>query len=181
MKPTLNDLRTLPDFAPKYRWDVRFVTFPTITPISVGFALPDPNRLNIQCISSDVPKRSGKSFDVTIRGFTVLSPGIWTVSGTIKLTLIETVDNVVLNYLENWAEATWAMLTGVSQSKVDCSAHVILTRMDRSDLPVRRYDIQRAFLQEYDPGADLDEKSDTINPTMTLAYDSFIESDIRGA
>ena len=169
MRPTLDQIRGLPDFASLYRWELIFDRFPT------GIAAPGTEALNLRCVSSTLPKVTGATFPMIIRGQETINPGRWNTSGTITLTFVETVDNLVLNFITSWRQAVWAMNTGVGLTKVELLAVIRLVRMNRSDVRIREYKLE-AFPSDYDTGGDLAAEGDTINPTLTLAYDRFDET-----
>jgi hypothetical protein len=169
MRPQLDQIRGLPDFASLYRWNLIFDKFPT------GIAAPNSEALNLRCVSATIPKVTGATFPLIIRGQETINPGRWNTSGTITLTFIETVDNVVLNFIQNWRSAVWAMNTGVGVTKAELLAIIRLERLDRSDNRIREYKLE-AFISDYEPGGDLAAEGDTISPTITLAYDRFDET-----
>jgi len=173
MRPTLEQIRSLPDWASRYRWNLIFDSFPT------GITAPSTDRLNFQCVSAGVPKKTGGTFETSLRGWTLINPGIWKTSGTITLTFIETIDNLILNFLQAWNEAAWAMATGQAATKNGLTAVVRLERLDRNDARVRQYKM-KVIIADYDPGGDLDDASTDTRPTITLAYDSFDEEAISG-
>lgn len=177
MKPTIEQLRALPDWASRYRWNLIFNSFPS--GITISFATPSTDRLNFQCVSASLPKKTGGTFPVSLRGWTLINPGIWVTSGTIILTFIETVDSLVLNFLQGWHEAAWAMKTGQAATKKGLTANIILNRLDRFDSIVRQYRMD-VIIADYDSGGDLDDASPDTRPTITLAYDSFTEETATG-
>lgn len=171
MRPQLDQIRGLPDFASLYRWNLDFF------PVVGGFSVPESEALNLRCVSATLPKATGATFPIVIRGHEIINPGRWNTSGTITLTFVETVDNVVLTFIQRWRNACWEMNTGIGLTKTELLAGVRLTRLDRSDRPIRRYEFE-AFLSDYDLGGDLGAEGDTINPTITLSYDRFNETAI---
>ena len=169
MRPTLDNIRGLPDFASLYRWNLYFEN--TVG----GFPVPNSQELNLRCVSASLPKVTGATFPLIIRGQETINPGRFNTSGTITLTFVETVDNVVLDFIQSWREACWEMNIGVGRTKAELLVIVRLERLDRQDKPVREYKLE-AFLADYDAGGDLAAEGDTINPTITLAYDRFEET-----
>ena len=172
MRPTLDNIRGLPDFASLYRWNLIFDTPPS------GIAAPTTEELNLRCMSATIPKATGNEFPITIRGHKTRNPGIWDTSGAITLTFIETIDNKVLDFIKNWREACWETNTGVSRTKQDLIAIIRLERLDRQDNPIREYKLE-AFLSDYTSGDDLvAEGGESFNPSITLTYDKFEEKSI---
>lgn len=173
MRPSVDDLRKLPDWLGRYRWNLVFDKFPE------GMAAPSHEALNLRCVSADVPKKTGGTFNVILRGWTLICPGIWTTSGTIVLTFIETIDNIISDFLQAWNERAWSMRTGRAWTKKELTATVRLVKLDRTDKAVREYKMD-VIIADYDPGGGLDADSTDTRPTLTLAYDYFEEGPSAG-
>jgi len=171
MRPTLDSIRGLPDFASLYRWNLFFDILPAGVPAPKG----GTEGLNLRCVSATVPRVTGATFPLIIRGQETINPGRWNTSGEITLTFIETVDNAILDFIQDWRTSCWEMNLGTGSTKTDLEARIRLERLDRADQIIRRYEFQ-AFLAAYDPGGDLAAEGDTMNPTITLAYDRFDET-----
>ena len=117
-RPSIDQVRSLGDFATTVNWNLTFMKFPS----GVTGGLPTSDALNYRCDSTDVPKRTGQSTTQTIRGHTVKQPGLYTPSGTLQLIFVETVDNVMSNFIRNWREACYDSKTGAGRPKSECEA-----------------------------------------------------------
>lgn len=168
MRPTVDQLRGLGDFATLINWDLQLVKIPS------GLAITSDD-LNLRCESSDIPKTTGTSTEIQIRGLKVKQPGIYTPSGTLTLTFNETVDNKVTKFLESWKALCYDPVTGKATKKSDVEAQFRLVRMDRTDTPIYSYMMYGCFPEDSDPGGQLGSSSaDPMKPTLTLSYDYFV-------
>jgi hypothetical protein len=174
MRIELNDVINQADWAVKYRWDLRFFAVPAALGISFN-----PTLLNLRCESTEIPKSTGNTFSVTIRGLEDnVNPGLWKTAGKIKLVFVESVDNEILNWIQSWREAIWNPGIGNGLTKADLLVGVTLTRLGRKEEPVRYYTMAKTLLADYDPGGDLeeDDKGGVIKPNVTLVYPNFVET-----
>lgn len=170
MRPTIDQIRGLGDFATLVNWDLQFVSLPS--GISAG-----SQDLNLRCESTDVPKSTGQSTQIQIRGLPpVKQPGLYIPSGTIALVFNETVDNTVSKLITQWREMCYEMKTGKQKKKSEVEAQIRLVRMDRQDKEIYEYMLYGAFLEDYDTGGQLGAASaDVVKPSLTLSYDYFEE------
>lgn len=169
MRPTIDQVRALGQFASTYRWNMFFASYPQIG------AYPPSEALNLRCISAKVPVLSGSATDVTIRGHKVKQPGIFTYDGSIDLTFVETIDNLVSTFLREWREACWQTGTGIQGSKAEVEAQVILHRLNNLDQAIWEYRLIGCFLEGYSPGGDLGEGDKILEPSIKLSYDYFVD------
>jgi len=168
-KPTLDQIRSVGDFTSLFRWNLLFASFPAAVA-----APPTLEDLNIRCESTELPRLTGQTVIQNLRGHQVRQPGIYNYSDTLTLTFVETVDNVVHNFLRDWREAVWATNTGVAQSKADVSAIILIQRLNSQDEPIYEYKLKGAFLADFDFGGTLDgATSDALKPQLILSYDNF--------
>lgn len=170
MRPTVDNIRGLGDFATLVNWDLQFVTIPS----GLSFASQD---LNFRCESADIPKSTGESTSIRIRGLPpVKQPGLYTPSGTITLAMNETVDNMISKAITQWREMCYEMKTGIQKKKTEVEAQIRLVRMDRQDKEIFEYMLFGVFLEDADPGGQLGAAAaDVVKPTLTLSYDYFID------
>jgi hypothetical protein len=169
-RPTIDQIRSIGNVAQLVRWNVIFAQFPT------GLAAaPQSEALNLRCESSTIPKLSGASkTEIKIRGHKVNQPGIHTYSDSIVLTFLETVDNVVHQFLKNWRELNWQTKTGIQVPKADAEAMILLQRLDTEDNPIWEYKLVGCLLSDYEPGGTLgNAESEHLKPAMTISYDYF--------
>ena len=169
---TLAQVRGLGDFATTNNWDVEFLTLPQgLGAISQG--------INLRCISTDIPSKSGSSVSVQIRGLPpVKQPGIYTPGGTIELSIVETVDNFVSQVILDWREMCFQTGTGNARLKKDVEAVVRLTRKDRTNKPIWQYTLIGVFLENASLGG-LSADAGAIQGSLTFSYDDYEEGPIK--
>lgn len=161
-RPTIQQIRSTADFQKPYMWDVSVLRAPT-------FAGIDPTRFNWQMISTDVPKRTGQTSTIMLRGNQIFDPGIYSAAGTINLTFVETVDNVVKNMIGNWEEALYVKEGNFASLTGDFR----LTMMDNQENPIYAYDLLYCFLEDSNINTLDGGTSDPVQPSITLRYTDF--------
>ena len=170
---SLSQIRTLPEAAPIYRWQIQFDR-----PPAAGVVVPTPDRYNMQCVSSAIPKRdAGSGIELIIRGHMVRLPGTYADTKTIDLTFFDTEDNIISEYLASWREAMWHYDTGRrGGSREDVTADISLIRLSNQDEPIWQYHLFGCYQEDYDPsGAELGADAEIMRPTLTLYYDFFTD------
>ncbi len=174
-RPTIENLRGLPDFAPMYKWNVEIATPPK--------SAPTPPTLNFQCLSSEIPKMDdGQDIEILIRGHKIFQPGIYNYVSSLTLKFVETIDNPMNIWFMQWRDAVWQPGTGIQEMRKDTQAVLNLFRLNRQDVPIWRYEVIGCFLKGYDPsGGELDgEASEILRPELTLTYDYFKDYPMSG-
>lgn len=167
MRPTLSQIRGLGDFATTYNWYIQFNAAPA------GINGQD---INLRAESSDVPKKTGQSIPIQIRGLPpVKQPGIYTPVGTLTLQLNETIDGKISEIISKWQEMCYETNTGKGKKKSEVEAQVRLVRLDRADRPIWEYVLIGAFLEDYDNGQLQGSGSENMKPSMILSYDDFTQ------
>jgi len=166
-RPTITDIRSLPDVAQVYRWNLLMASVPTSVQAQI-------NAMNIRCETTTIPKATNQTFDVNIRGHQVVQNGIVVYDKTLSLTFIETVDNTIHNFFKSWREAIWKTRTGVAAFPTNqLKGEFILERLNNQDIPIWRYQLHGVMLQDYDVGSLDGTTSDGIKPSVIFAYDYF--------
>lgn len=166
-RPSITEVRSLPDVAQLFRWNLIIASAPT------GVAAP-ANGLNIRCETTTVPKATNQTFDVNIRGHQVGQNGILIYDKSFTLTFVETVDNMIHNFFKTWREQMWATRTGVAAFPTNqLKGEFILERLNNQDQAIWRYALHGVLLQDYDVGTLDNAGSDAIKPTLIFAYDYF--------
>lgn len=176
MRPSMANIRSIGNPSSTYRWGINFIKLPSLGYIS----LVTNKELNFRCISTDIPKASGSSIPVNIRGYKTKIPGDWNYTGTITVTFVETDQQYVSLLLKMWRDMCWDVRTGVQGSKADVEGTVLLTRLDSKDNEVWLYTLNGVFLEDYDPGGQLTGDSDILRPTATLSFDHFSDGPVFG-
>ena len=168
-RPTIDQIRSIGNVTQLFRWNLIFSAFPA----AVAGA-PRTEDLNLRCESTTLPKLSHTMTEVQIRGHKVHQPGKGEYSPNIALTFLETVDNKISTFLRAWREACWQVKTGVSQSKADVEAQILIQRLNHLDQGIWEYNLTGCILQDYEPGGTLSSESqDALKPSMTIVYDYF--------
>jgi len=179
-RPTMQNLRALPDFATVYQWNI---SMPSPPRIGMSLTMMDiESEFNLRCFSSDVPKKDPVGNpDIWVRGHHVKQTGIYDATHTLNLAMVETVDNKVSQFLKDWREACYETNTGSHVSKENVEATLRLARLNRQDEEIWEYILFGCFLETYEPtgGTPLDgSTSDIIRPTFVLYYADFIEGSV---
>jgi len=164
-RPTIENIRGLGDFAVTNRWDITASNIP---------GLPGQD-LNFRAISVDVPKRTGSTVEISIRGHKVRQPGDYEYNSPITITLSETDDYKVTKALNIWREMISMSITGIQLPKMAVSTIVVINRLDRQNNVQHTWTLFGCFLEDYELG-DMSDTGDAIQPTITLAYDYFVEA-----
>lgn len=174
-KVTIDQLRSLPDYAQVTKWDVTFITLPVLGP----FGFPLSETLNVRCESIEIPKASNQKFEVMIRGHKTLHSGILDYGNTITLTFVETVDNTIALFVKAWREACWASRTGRALSKKDLEATIMISQLDNQDNIRFQHTLYGAFYESDDFGSLDGSTSDAIKPSLTLSYDFYTDRPLK--
>jgi len=168
MKPNVQQLRSLPDFVQLFQWNISVVRQPKVATF--------PNDLNLRAVSVDKPKAAPAMIEVSVRGHKIKQPGISTTGGTITLTLLETVDMKVTNFIRDLREAQFEQGTGIQAPRSDVDFDLKLEQLDRQNEPIWGYILIGCIIEDYDTGGQLaDQASDIVKPTMTIGYTWFVE------
>ena len=169
-RPTIEDIRGLGDFMVSNLWEVIIDN-----PFAVN---ADFGGLNFRAVSFEIPKRSGNSLEVNIRGQKIKQPGDYDYSGQVTLTLAETEDDAAVHALiREWREAIIATETNYQLKKSDIETTATIFRLNRQNEPMTNaggWELIGVYLEDYELG-DLNEEGAVINPTITLSYDYFRE------
>lgn len=168
MAVDITQLRGVGDFAPMFRWNLIFISFPAIG--AAGFPLS--NDLNIRCESATIPKMSNEKIEVNIRQHKVFQNGKGTYTNSFDLTFVETTNNVIHNFLKVWRELHHGTRSGTSVPKADLEALIQIQRLNNEDKPVWFYTMHGCLLEDYDLG-NVGTDSDVMRPSATLSYDFF--------
>jgi len=165
-RPTVEQIRGLGDFAHSNLWDITLVG-------SAKFGISEED-LNFRAQSVELPKRTGTSLEINIRGQKVKQPGDYDYSGTTTLTLIETDDLIVSQAISAWREQIIETNTNKMATKRDVEVQVIIRRLNRNGDATGVWVLHGCFLEDYELG-DMTDTGDLVLPTMTISYDYFTE------
>jgi len=172
LRPNLETLRNLGNFTQAFRWYVEFESFPVLVS---GYSSDD---INFRAESTGLPKLTGTSTEIMIRGHKLRQSGIHDYAGPITLTCIETVDNMIAQFNHDWREVCWQTeegSTGKINAQADIEAVMRITRLDNMDNPIWWYKLIGAYLENTEYG-DLDGTSaDPFKPAFSIQYSYFNE------
>lgn len=170
-RPTIENVRQMGDFLTNFRWNV------AIAPPS-GLSFPFPlTDLNFLCETSEVPKMTGSSIEVTVRGHKVKQPGIYNYDNVFTLTFVETTKTQLHLFIKTWRDALWAPGTGAALlPKNKLQGTITLHQLDSQDNVVWEYILQGVYVETYDFGGLDGAASDSQKPTVSFSYDYFTDS-----
>jgi len=166
-RPTLSQLRALPDKRTTYQWNLTFETFPSA--VSTNLSSED---INLRCISTTAPSKEVQKIEYNIRGFTLHQPGTYTVNSPIEFTFISPVDMKIEEFFRNWREACTATDTMNHKSMEEVTCNIIITLLDREDKPIWKYKLIGCWLSKYETG-DLNADNAVANTTATIEFIDF--------
>jgi hypothetical protein len=145
-------------------WEIGFLRQP-------AFLTADTFRFNLQCLTSGIPKRTGTSAQLMMRGYQIFDPGIYSVQGSITLTFVEYTDRRVREWTRQWSEA----LRDKAGTFIQLSADMVLRQLNNQETPNYEYHLLWCFLEDNDPGSLDGSTSDPQQPSWTLKYIDFKE------
>lgn len=166
-KATLDQLRSLPDYAELTRWDLTFASIPVAA--SGDFPLSD--EINLRCESSTIPKSTNEKIEVRHKGLRVYQNGISLPDGQITLTFNETVDAKIKQMIKAWRDAVYDFKSGKGGNKVDVVCNIILDQLNKEDSAIWRYTLKGCFIEDYDLSTLDSSSSDIQRPSITISYD----------
>lgn len=167
-RPTLDQIRSVGDFATQYNWGLSFVTAPA------GLdALKEPG-VNIRCISTDLPKKTNEPISIKIRGHHSQQAGISDSTHVITLAMHETVDNYISELIWRWREMVSETDTGKQLTRKEVEATLLLQRHNPQNDIIWTYQLTGCSIQDYEL-PQLTAENGAWMPSITLKYDDFKE------
>jgi len=162
-RPTIAEIRNgIVDFQKSYYWNLSFIRKPSILSITDA-------AFNLRVLSTDVPKRTGETATIMMRGFQIPDPGIYNAAGTITLTCVETVDATIRNLINEWETAC----TNKTAPFKDLTADIRLTMSNNQEQDNYSYSLLWAYLEDSEIPTLDGGTSDPMQPTLTLRYTDF--------
>jgi len=177
-RPSITDVRNISNYTDIYRWNLIISSFPLLGSLGGVLPFPSSNEINLRCESLVIPKMQNTKIEVNIRGHKVFQSGTAQYTNTMLLTMVDTVDQVVMNFIKTWRELVWQTRTGISQPKLQQEATIILHQLNSLDQPIYQYTLIGCFLEDFDNGS-LTNESNVRRPTVTLSYDYYDDGPIR--
>jgi hypothetical protein len=173
-RPSIDQLRGLPDYQSVWRWNLVFATIPAAVTAASG--VPTSDDMNIRCESAAPPTATVQTYETNVRGQRVRNPGILQYNGTIDLVFNETVDNKIRSLIRAWREAIWASKTGVSAASISSLKGVMnLNQLDNTDKEVWQYSVIGVFIENHTLPVLDGSTSDAWKPTITVSYDYYTD------
>lgn len=170
-RPSVDNIRSLPNFTQLFRWAIAFSSPPS----AVDY--PGNEAINFRAESQSLPTLSPGSTEIVIRGNKIKEPGIADYGNQITLTCVETVDSIISEFISSWQNACWEMSegsTGKTRDKKDLEATMVITRLNNMDEPIYKYELFGVFLETEDAGGELgSDSADPLKPVLTLSFDRF--------
>jgi hypothetical protein len=175
-RPSLEGLRNIGNWTQTFRWWVDIEEPPPAVTV-------DSEAINFRAESIEIPKANPMSTEIIIRGHKKKQIGIVDYTNTIALTCVETVDNVVSQFVRDWREACWQTdngSTGISHSQKDVEARIKIMRLDNRDNPIWQYILYGCFLETFEPGGPLDGATpEPLKPAITVSFDYFNDGPVK--
>ena len=124
--PTIKAAQTLGEFKQVFRWDIDFSvvasTYPkwrTDTGTTIAASAIDASLLSLTCQSTEEPVKDIEYARADLRGTTIFQAGIGNVSGELPLTFLDTMDNLVMDLFEVWANAAFNTSNAAAKEAVN--------------------------------------------------------------
>jgi hypothetical protein len=173
MRPDINEIIAIQDFAVLFRWEVIFATLPSAIPNAGNYTSAT---LNAHAISSEYPRRTSDEIEQAIHGHKVYQAGMPTYE-PITLTLVEDQNGLIQKFIRDWSNIIWTPVSGtqVPKSQYVCPT-IILRPLKGDNSAIHTYILKNAWLQTYNIGNPDGGANETIKPELTLRYDYFIQS-----
>jgi len=169
LKPTIEDIRSLGHHQTTYDWGIQFINIPQMLS---GFTSAD---LNTRCTTADIPSRSMDEIPIQLRGHKVFQHGIVSYKNKLNMTLYETMDSKVQDFLAAYMNMQWTPITGTQVPKSLNQCSFLLTLLDSEHNPTYYYTIIGAWLQDFSPAGGLQStSSDVLTWNCTWTFDYFI-------
>jgi hypothetical protein len=165
----LDQIRAMGDVTQTYRWLFNIVKAPT------AVTFPTAAALDLRIETTELPKKTGQTVEVSLKGHIARYPGLYRPTGTLTFSFVETVDSVVAQWIADWRRACWADNLGTRAQKKDLEAVIQIQRLDNADEPIWQYTMKGCFPEDSNPGQLDGQSPDPLKPTLTVSYDDFTE------
>lgn len=169
LKPTIENLRDLGHHQSLYDWGIQFFNIPSA--LKSDFTTAE---LNTRCTSSTIPTRSIEEMTINVRGHKVFQHGIVNYGNTLDLTLYETIDSKVQDFLVACMNMQWTPITGTQVPKSLNQCNFLLTLLDSQHNPTFNYTIVGAWLKGYEASGSLGGDSSVLQWNTHWQFDYWI-------
>lgn len=138
--PTIQQLKTLGDFAVNYMWDMQLIKGPSMGILPA--MILTSQELNVRCTGvTGVPSKTTAPIAATVRGHTVYQPGFNEFGGaggggggSITFSFLETIDNKMAIFLKAWQESCCDPMTLIGWPKMAIEGVIRLVRLTRQQI-----------------------------------------------
>lgn len=169
LKPTIENIRSLGHHQTTYDWGIQFLSLPSLI---TGFSSAE---LNTRCTTASIPSRSIEPITIQLRGHKVFQHGIVDYKNQLSMTLFETMDSKVQNFLNAYMDMQWMPITGVQTPKTLNQCSFLLTLLDSEHNPTHYYTVMGAWLESYEPSGQLQSSgSEILSWNCNWRFDYFI-------
>ena len=168
LKPTIDNLRDLGHHATTYDWGIQFISLPSLI---TGFTTAD---LNTRCFSTQVPRRQINTIPIELRGHRIFQHGTIDYGNTLNISLYETVNNKVSDFLDAYMSIQWTPISGAQVPKSLNQSSFLLTLLDSEQNARKYYTIIGAWLQGYNEVELQSGDSGIITYQTTWQFDYFL-------
>ena len=120
-------------------------------------------------------KRNRTPIPINLRGHKIFQHGIVNYKNTLQLTMYETMDSKLQDFLSAYMDMQWMPVTGVQVPKSLNQCAFLLTLLDSEHNPTKYYTILGAWLQNFEPGGQLQSTaSEVLTYNTTWQFDYYI-------
>lgn len=168
LRPDINTLRNIGHHQTLYDWGIQFYNLPSLL---TGFTSAD---LNSRCTSATLPSRSISSIEINLRGHKVFQHGIVDYGNQLNLSIYETQDSKVQDFLNAYMNMQWTPITGSQVPKTLNQCCFVLTLLSSENEPTYTYNIIGAWLQSFKPSGNLGSDSAVLSWDTVWQFDYYI-------
>ena len=168
LRVSIDELRSLGHHQSLYDWGIQFISLPSIL---TGFTSAD---LNTRCQSANLPSKSFDNIPIRLRGHEVFQHGIAHYGNELNLTLYETQDSKVQDFLKAYTNMQWTPITGSQVPKSLNQCAFLLTLLNSENEPTYQYTIIGAWLESYNPSGELGSESQVLSWQTRWRFDYWL-------
>ena len=168
LRVSLSELRELGHHQSLYDWGIQFYNLPSV--IS-GFTSAD---LNTRCQTMTIPSRSIEPITINLRGHKIFQHGIVDYKNQLNMTLYETQDSKVQDFLGQYMDMQWTPITGSQVPKTLNQCGFVLTLLTSDNQPTFSFNIIGAWIESYEPSGTLGSASEVLSWNVNWRFDYFI-------
>lgn len=166
---TLDQIRAFGDVTQGFRWIFNVISAPSAVPF------PASEALDLRIETAELPKKTGSSVEINLKGHKVKFPGLYQPNGSLSFTFVETVDNVIATWITAWQVACWANNSGVRATKKELEAVIQLQLLKNDDTPRWQYTLKGVYLEDSSPGQLDGQSPDPLKPQLVVSFDDFTQ------